>query len=201
MLTGARRRRVARTMPVTVDHGQQLRVGVRAAAAVEQGVVARESGSSCGAIEMRPMAVIGVQEPHQTHLGGFCTRGEPTGRDAPWRSWRSHHHRTPAAGRRLSRSRIAAALRRAGRRRDLEPATEPIEAVRDPGRGPPPVRPDSREACLWRVSVRSRSLGLVRCCPVKQEPAGHAAAWRKHWSPGQGRLPGGAAAPAITPSP
>jgi hypothetical protein len=28
MLTGARRDRVARTMPVTVDHGQQLRVGV-----------------------------------------------------------------------------------------------------------------------------------------------------------------------------
>src|SRR3954463_9107780 len=29
-----------------------------------------------------------------------------------------------------------------------------------------------------------------RCRPVKQEPAGHASAWRKHWTPRTGALTG-----------
>jgi hypothetical protein len=160
MLTGARRDRVARTMPVTVDHGQQFAVPSRCAP---------RRSSGCG-------------NRHRTHLAGFrdSRRADRPGRPG------DPDART-LTGRRLSRRRIAAALHRAGRRRNLEPATEPIQALRDPGRGPPPGRPDSREACLWR-GVSGAVSRLVRCCRVKQEPAGHATAWRKHRTPRTGAL-------------
>src|SRR3954467_10037486 len=37
---------------------------------------------------------------------------------------------------------------------------------------------------------QSRPARLRRCRPVKQEPAGHATAWRKHWTPRTGALTG-----------
>ena len=73
---------------------------------------------------------------------------------------------------------------RSGRERCSEPRRLGRGPARwaHPGRGPPPGRPVSRHlpACLWREHRSQRSAG--GSFPSKQEPAGLAPAWRKHWT-------------------
>jgi hypothetical protein len=184
MPTGARRARVARTMPVTVDHGQQLRVGV----ALRPPLNTEWQPVSRAAVAVASRCAPGGHRAPETATRRIsavsATRGELTGRHplailalAP----------SPDAGRRLSGRRTAPALRRAGRRRNLEPATEPIQAVRDPGRGRPPRAARQPRGMPVEGGCQEQLSRLVRCCPVKQEPAGHATAWRRHQKPGQGR--------------
>jgi hypothetical protein len=185
MPTGARRARVARTMPVTVDHGQQLRVGV----ALRPPLNTEWQPVSRAAVAVASRCAPGGHRAPETATRRIsavsATRGELTGRHplailalAP----------SPDAGRRLSGRRTAPALRRAGRRRNLEPATEPIQAVRDPGRGRPPRAARQPRGMPVDGGYQEQLSRLVRCCPVKQEPAGHATAWRRHRTPRTGAL-------------
>src|SRR4051812_28004909 len=132
MLTGARRDRVARTMPVTGDHGQQLR---RHRDAPPEGHRVVETATG------RISAV-------------SATRGELTGRDALAIPTLAP---SPAAG-----SPGGGLPRRCTGPVDGATSSRPpsrSRAVRDPGQGPPPGRPDSREACLWTVVIRSSCPG------------------------------------------